>query len=169
MNDFPALPVSKPLWLMTLADLALLLVGFLVLVQATTLDKKALSDGLRDGFGVKQSDPMPVAASAVTGFANGSAVLPNAPGELILWARDVAKDPRVTLRVTGFVDGSAADVDATTRSGAILAADRARTVAAALSGVVAPDRVLIVNNQTAGSRQVVVTLGFAGETPKEAP
>lgn len=167
MTDFPDIPAAKPLWLMTLADLALLLVGFLVLVQATTLDKKALSDGLRDGFGVKNSDPMPVAASAVPGFATGSSTVPAQPTELILWARDVARDPRVTLRVAGYVDGSAADVDAATGSSAILAADRARNVAAAIGDVIAPSRLTIENSQIVGARQVVVTLGFAGEPAKD--
>ena len=36
-------PPARPLWLWTLADLALLLVGFFVLVQAT--DRQALAKG----------------------------------------------------------------------------------------------------------------------------
>ena len=59
MTDFPEPSASRPLWLMTLADLALLLVGFLVLVQATSLDRDALAKVLREGFGVTDA-PMPV-------------------------------------------------------------------------------------------------------------
>ena len=54
MNDafaFPDATAAKPLWLITLADLALLLVGFFVLVQATSLDRAALAKGLRAGPG----------------------------------------------------------------------------------------------------------------------
>ena len=60
-------PPARPLWLWTLADLALLLVGFFVLVQAT--DRQALAKGLREGFGGAvvdsvKPDPIPLAAAA---------------------------------------------------------------------------------------------------------
>lgn len=166
MSDFPEFAPPRPLWLMTLADLALLLVGFLVLVQATNLDRRALADGLREGFGVAPAEPIPLAAIALPGFAAGSAALPGPTGAIVTWAREALRDPRVSLRIAGSSDGSAGDVDAATGSGAVLAADRARAVAAVLARAerIAPDRITI-SNASAGGRQVVVSLGFAGEQP----
>ncbi|MFW2850852.1 flagellar motor protein MotB [Sphingomonas sp. TX0543] len=171
-DEFPARAPARPLWLMTLADLALLLVGFFVLLQANqTLDPHKLADGLREGFGGKAaaapaarpSPPaIPLAANIVAGFAPGSAGLPAAPDALIAWATDVARDPRVALTVTGGTDGTAADVDPDTGSAAVLATDRARAVAAAL-GKIAPGRILVATTNRAGHRQVTVTLAFAGE------
>ena len=43
---YPPSPPTKPLWLMTLADLALLLVGFFVLVQASEQRPRAIADGV---------------------------------------------------------------------------------------------------------------------------
>ncbi|MGH6614793.1 flagellar motor protein MotB [Sphingomonas sp.] len=172
IDDFPEEAPGRPIWLMTLADLALLLVGFFVFVQAAQhLDQKALAKGIREGFGATaiapstpaQAEPMPVAAAAMLNFAPGSAALPASPAGLIAWAREVTRDPRVTLKISGGTDGSAIDVDADTGSGAVLAADRARAVAAALARakIVAPGRMTIVTT-TANRRSVVVTLGFAG-------
>ncbi|MES2754046.1 MAG: flagellar motor protein MotB [Pseudomonadota bacterium] len=166
MSDVFDLPPTRPLWLMTLADLALLLVGFLVLVQATSLDKAALAKGLRAGFDVEPAAPaMPVAAAALSGFASGSSMLPSSPAEVIGWARDAARDPRVRLRVAGSVDGAPGDVDPATGSGALLAADRARAVAAALlaARAIAPERLTIVNTASPGQRRVLVSLAFAGD------
>ncbi len=168
IDDFPETRPAKALWLITLADLALLLVGFLVLVQATTFDKAALARGLRAGFDAELTTPaMPVAAAGMNGFAPGSAILPQAPDAVIAWVRDAARDPRVRFKVVGTVDGSAADVDPVLRSGPLLAADRARAVAAALiaGGAVAPDRITIVNDRQPGRRRVLVTLAFTGENP----
>lgn len=178
ISDFPERTAGRPIWLVTLADLALLLVGFFVLMQANRqLDGKALAAGLRQGFGVAApapadpapTDPMPVAAAAMLNFAPGSSALPTGPAGLVAWAREAVRDPRVALKVTGSVDGSPADVDAATASGAVLAADRARAVAAALA-VVAPGRMTIVNaapspdgHSSTGQRQVIVTLAFAGD------
>jgi len=166
-DEFPTLAQGRPLWLMTLADLALLLVGFFVLLQANQqLDKTAFASGFRAGFGASADkappEPMPVAAAAMLNFAPGSATLPAAPDSLIAWAREAARDPRVTLKVTGSTDGTPADVDPATRSAAVLAADRARAVAAALAAV-APGRLLIVNAAAPSRRSVIVTLAFAGE------
>lgn len=164
--DFPEARPAKPLWLITLADLALLLVGFLVLVQATTLDKAALAKGLRAGFDAEVATPtLPVAAAGMSGFAPGSAVLPQAPDAVVAWASDAARDPRVRFKISGNVDGSSADVDPVLRSGPLLAADRARAVAAALiaAGAVAPERITIVNSRQPGQRRVLVTIAFTGE------
>lgn len=167
-DDFPAVAPGRPLWLITLADLALLLVGFFVLLHASQqIDRKALASGFRAGFGAAPdrglADPLPVAAAGMFNFAPGSARLPAAPDSLVAWAREATRDPRVSLRVAGAVDGSAGDVDPGTGSGALLAADRARAVAAVLVPV-APGRLVIVTVGRPSRRQVVVTLSFTGET-----
>lgn len=168
-DDFPVVAPGRPIWLMTLADLALLLVGFFVLIQATqTLDRKALAKGLREGFGAPAPvvDPIAVASNAVFDFTPGSATMPSAPG-LAGWAREALADPRVTIRVSGSTDGTPADVDRATGSAAILAADRARGVAAALAaaGVRAPGRFIIVNAPGSGRRGVLLTQSFIGDRP----
>ena len=159
-TTYPDTPAGRPIWLVTLADLALLLVGFFVLLQATHTDGGALARGMREGFGVHDAAPLPVAADGIADFAIGSAAIFGAHAGLLAWARDAARDPRVTLTVTGSSDGSAADVDPTTGSGAILAADRARAVAALLAPI-APRRIAIATST--GRRAAIVTLAFAGE------
>ena len=166
-DEFPVAPAGRPLWLITLADLALLLVGFFVLLQANQqLDKKALASGFRAGFGAAADkgvpEPIAVAAAGMFAFAPGSAALPSTPDALIAWAREAARDPRVQLKVTGSTDGSPVDVDADSGSAEVLAADRARVVAAALAPV-APGRLVIVNAARPSRRQVLVTLAFDGE------
>lgn len=158
-EDAPA----RPAWLVTLADLALLLVGFFVFLQANRVDPAKLAAGIRAGFGADQSAPaMPVDLATVTGFAPGSA-LASDDGAALEWARTAARDPRTRLRVTGEVDGSPQDVDPATGSGPILAADRARAVAARLvrAGAVAPGRIAISTGR--GQRRAVLTLGFEGD------
>lgn len=166
LEDFPDDAPARPAWLMTLADLALLLVGFFVFVQAARhLDQKTLAKGIRDGFRDTPSveQPMPVAAAAMSDFAPSSAALPSSPAALVAWAREALRDPRVTLKISGNTDGSSADIDPATGSAALLAADRARAVAAALAPVVPASRMTIVNATGGRNRSVVVTLGFAGE------
>ena len=167
MNDYPDIAPGRPLWLITLADLALLLVGFFVLLQATRhLDRAALAQGLRAGFdNAAPPAPMPVAAAGISDFAPGSATISGATDTLVAWARDAARDPRVTLTVTGSVDGTTADVDPGTRSGTILAADRARAVATVIAAV-APGRITIATIAGPSRRAAMVTLAFTG-TPKE--
>jgi hypothetical protein len=176
-DAYPETPASRPIWLMTLADLGLLLVGFFVFVQASQhLDGKALAQGIRSGFGARsasattRSEPMPVAAAAMLDFAPGSATLPSSPAGLIAWAREVARDPRVVLKVSGGVDGSPGDVDPVTGSGAVLAADRARAVAATLAAahVVPPARLDILGAGRPGHRTVTLTIGFAGDRQDSA-
>lgn len=153
---------TRPIWLTTLADLALLLVGFFVLLQANQVDPDTLAAGFRAGFGIEERAPaMPVDLAAVSGFAPGSAQLPDARAALA-WARSAAGDPRTRLRIIGEVDGTPADVDPVTGSGPILAADRARAVAAMLvaSGAVAPERIAIATAR--GQRRAVLSLGYDG-------
>ena len=91
-----------------------------------------------------------------------AAALPRSTDAITRWASDVARDPRVMLTVTGSVDGSPADVDSTTGSAALLAADRARALAAAIAGATHA-RIAIITSQTPGRRAALVTLAFAGE------
>ncbi|MEG3181761.1 flagellar motor protein MotB [Sphingomonas sp. LT1P40] len=162
---------AKSVWLITLADLALLLVGFFVFMQANrSLDRQALVTGLRSGFGIEEVavPPMAVATARLDGFAAGSAVLPDASG-IIGWARDAARDARTQITITGSTDVNAqtgsADIDPATGSAAILAADRARTVAATLvrSGAVDPRRI-VIRIEPGKRRAVTLSVGFAGDT-----
>lgn len=167
-DEFPISTPARPIWLMTLADLALLLVGFFVLIQAINHDDRAaLARGIRERFGGEvTAAPIPMAAAAMLNFAAGSAALPSDSASIAAWARATLVDPRVALTIAGSTDGSPDDVDAATGSRAVLSADRARGVAAALAQAgVASDRFLIVNADAAsrGRRQVVVTMGFAGD------
>lgn len=169
-DDLPEIAAVRPAWLMTLADLALLLVAFFVFIQANQqLDGGTLARGIRAGFGAPDTGaivppaPMPVTANAVGGFAQGSAELPGPVTALSDWAREALRDPRAMLAVTGMVDGSPQDVDPTTHSAALLAADRARSVASALiTAGIAPDRIAITAAGRSGRRGVSVTTGFAG-------
>lgn len=156
---------ARSVWVITLADLALLLVGFFVLLQANReLDRATLLAGLRAGFGIEEAvvAPMAVATARVEGFAQGSATA-DMSGALA-WARDAARDPRTRITVTGSAAG-AGDVDPATGSAAILAADRARSVAAALvrSGAADPARIAI-RSQPGRRRAVTLSVGFAGDT-----
>lgn len=176
---------SRPLWLITLADLALLLLGFFVFVQATQRQdaptRAALAAGIRDAFGGAAADEeqggpgtaiahagMAVDANIVDGFAAGSAA-PGAIGTLRRWAAEAAADPRTMLLVTGHADGSAADrLDG---SALALASARAAAVAAALEGAIAPERITITAalapeqaRGRAAGRRVIVTIAFAPPT-----
>lgn len=158
-------PAGRPLWLLTLADLMLLLVGFFVFLQANQrIDAGALAEGFRNGFGVhpvQQPAPMPVDIAVVDGFVAGSA-RPFDATQALAWAQGAARDPRTRLRIVGEVDGSAMDVDPVTGSGPILAADRARAIAAELirAGAVSPDRIEIATGS--GHRRALLTLGYDG-------
>lgn len=164
MHEFREIQPARTPWAMTLADLALLLVGFLLLVQVTG-DKGALARSLRQGFGQPDAPAMPVLAIATAEFAPGSATLGAEPA-LVAWARDALRDPRTTLTITGAVDGTPADVEAASHSGAVLAADRARAVAALVGGAVPGARLAITTAVVPGRRAVTVSLAFAGEAPQ---
>ncbi len=155
---------ARPVWLTTLADLGLLLMGFFVFLQATQAEPRLLASGFRAAFDAPAAEPrpaMPVAAAILEGFPPGSAVLPPA-AHVVAWAREAARDPRTRITVTGEAGRDAADRDLATGSAAILAADRARAVAALLvrGGAVAPDRIEIATAD--GRRRAVLTLGYAG-------
>lgn len=161
---------ARSVWLITLADLALLLIGFFVLLQAhREADRAQLFAGLRNGFGVEAPspvDPMAVARARVDGYAPGSADADLATA--IAWARDAARDKRTVITITGST-APTGDVESATGSAAILAADRARAVAAALvaQGAVSPDR-LILRVTPGTSRSVTLSVGFAGDPALQA-
>ncbi|GGB23615.1 hypothetical protein GCM10011380_11680 [Sphingomonas metalli] len=167
-GEFPDIASGRPLWLVTLADLALLMVGFFVLVQAHQADPRQLARSLREGFvDSKPAEPLlAVAANRLDGFAPGSAALPAGADTIAGWAKDQLIDPRVVLTVTGSADAARGDVDPATRSAAILAADRARALAARLAPL-APARVAIAT--TTGPAGVTVTLAFAGDPSRNRP
>ncbi len=179
---FPESRPARPIWLVTLADLALLLVGFFVLVQANQKrDFQALAAGLREGFGVHAAagvmtkplrqpsataDAMPVGAASMADFVVGSSALPQSPASLIQWVRDETADPRLVLKIIGGVDGTPGDVEPVTGSGSVLAADRARAVAVVLANahVIPADRMIIATEAAPGARRsVMLTIAFAGE------
>lgn len=152
----------RPIWLITLADLMLLLVGFFVFLQANpALSARAIADGMREGFGIAREAPMAVDANIVGGFAVGSATVP--ASDVARWAQAALADPRIVVRVIGATDGTTADVDPATHSAAILAADRARAVAAMLARDIPADRLAIETRPGAG-RAVQLHLAFAGQT-----
>lgn len=165
---YPETPAGRPLWLITLADLSLLLVGFFVLLQAQPgLDRKALARGLADGFRagapMPQPEAMPVEAHLLDGFAAGSAQ-PDDTAALTDWARAAARDPRVAFSISGATDGTDADVDPATGSATVLAADRARAAMVAMVAAGVPvTRSSITIAPRSHRRDVVVTLAFVGE------
>ena len=174
---FNAIPRERrPLWLTTLADLGLLLVGFLVLVHATGIDDHGkIAKSIRAAFDAPMPEAtaaaplpaaMPVDIGRIGSFVIGSATpSPAALDSLANWARGAASDPRTEIILSGATDGSSADVDADSGSAAILAADRARAVAAGLiaRGVVAPDQIRFESMTAARMRAVTATIGFRGK------
>lgn len=151
LGDPLARESARTPWLMTLADLALLLLGFLVLVQATG-NREALAKSLRERFGEAQA-AVPVAAAAAD-FAPGSATLGDA-APLVAWAREALADPRVAVTVTGAA--------ASEEGGVLLAADRARAVAAALAAAGLPTGRLRIATTAAPTARAFLTIAFAGE------
>lgn len=169
-DEMPDPAPARPVWLITLADLALLLVGFFVLLQANqTLSPQELAQGIAAGFGAEPPPAMPVASHGVGPFAPGAATLPQDIAPLLGWAKAELRDPRVRLTLTGAADGSPQDVDSASGSATMLAVDRARTVAAALVRGGVPDtRIMLATAARTGPRHVMVTLAFAGEPPMPA-
>lgn len=157
---------ARSAWIITLADLALLLVGFFVLLQANReLDREELLAGLRAGFGVEELviPPMTVANARVEGFAAGDSYADT--DGAIAWAISAARDPRTQITITGST-APGDDVDPITGSSAILAADRARFVAAALieARAIDPQRITLFT-QPGRRRAVTLSVGFAGDAP----
>lgn len=153
---------GRPLWLITLADLSLLLVGFFVFLQATAHKPKqqqaAIEAGIREAFGGDAQARLAVDANVVTGFAPGSAALPRDAAAIAGWARDALGDPRTKLVVTGYADGTPADQ--LEGSALALAGLRADRMAAALHGAVPPDRIRASAAVMPGARRVTLTISY---------
>ena len=152
---------ARPLWLITLADLSLLLVGFFVFLQATAhkaeAQQSAISAGIREAFGGNADVRLAVDANSIVGFAPGSAALPASTSAIAGWARDALADPRTRLIVTGYADGSTADrLDG---SGLALAGLRADRVTAALPGIPA-DRIRTGAVVAPGGRRVTLSISY---------
>lgn len=156
---------ARPIWLITLADLCLLLVGFFVFVQANQLDRRQLADAIRKGFDNAEASepPLPLDRAALRGFAAADAT-PPPMSAMIGWVRQSAVDPRTIVTVTGSTAGGN-DRDPLTGSAPILASDRARAVAAALvrAGAVPRDRIVISTDAEAHGAHVLLSIGFAGD------
>lgn len=162
----PQRPVARTIWIATLADLSLLMVGFFALLQATRpAERPAMVQAIRAGLTDSLAPPaMALEIAAVSPFAAGSALPPPAAMQAaITWARDAARDPRTRIEVIGVTDPEG-DVDPMTGSAPLLAADRARAVATALvrAGAVRPDRITIAATGAPAARGVQLRLAFSG-------
>jgi flagellar motor protein MotB len=157
-----ALPSAKPLWLITLADLSLLLVGFFVFLQATSHkpqpEQEAIQAGIRQAFGGVGAAPLAVEANAITGFNSGSAALPRDRAAIAAWVTDALADQRTRLIVTGYADGSPGD--RANGSAMALAGRRAEAAAAALGGTVSPDRLRLAAAILPGARRVTLVISY---------
>lgn len=144
----------RPLWLVTLADLSLLLVGFFVFVQAMSRQsapsRAAIAAGIRDAFGGDGSVAPPIAVDAnrLDGFAPGSAVLPDIRA-VDAWLGGASRDPRSHVIVTGYADPA---------EGLTLAAARAEAAARALG--IAPARLHLSAATRPGARHVLFSISF---------
>ncbi|HEV2569713.1 flagellar motor protein MotB [Sphingomonas sp.] len=153
---------ARPLWLITLADLSLLLVGFFVFLQATAHKEQkqqdAIQAGIRKAFGGEPEPRLAVDANVVAGFAPGSSELPASAATILTWAREALADPRTRLVVTGYADGSPSD--RIQGSALALAALRADTVARSLGGLVPADRLRVEATAIPGPRRVTLTISY---------
>ena len=158
-------PVARTLWLATLADLALLLVGFFALLQATRpAERPELVQAIRAGLTDAPLPAMAVEMAAVAPFAARSALPPrDSMAAAIAWARGAARDPRTRIELIGATD-TAGDTDPATGSAPLLAADRARAVATALvrAGAVRPDQISVSAAGAPAGRGVQLRLAFSG-------
>jgi flagellar motor protein MotB len=157
-----ALRQARPLWLITLADLSLLLVGFFVFLQATSHksrpERAAIQAGIREAFGGIGETPLAVEANLISGFAPGSAALPRDTAAVAAWARSALADPRTRLIVTGYADGSS--VDRAHGSALVLAGLRAEAAAAALGGAIPSDRLRVGAAVAPGANRVTLSISY---------
>lgn len=143
---------SRPLWLITLADLSLLLVGFFVFLQATGHRPKpqqaAISAGIREAFGGEAEARLAVDANAVS-FTPGSAAAPDLR-TIRTWAGDALADPRTRLVVTGYADP---------REGMALAGARVDAVLGGLNDI-PTDRVRVGASLLPRAHRVTLTISY---------
>lgn len=152
-------PRQSP-WLMTLADLSLLLVGFFVFMQATALKSQpkqaAISAGIREAFGGAADVRLAVEANVISGFAPTSAALPRDADAIVIWARDALADPRTKLIVTGYADPAERGGGSTLA----LAGRRADAVVAAFGDTVPADRILLAAAVMPDARRVTLVISY---------
>ena len=151
---------GRPLWLITLADLSLLLVGFFVFLQATAHKEEkqqdAIQAGIRQAFGGEPEPRIAVDANLIAGFEAGSAELPRGSARVVGWSRDALADPRTRLLVTGYADGSAED----RREGSALALAALRADAVAAMLAIPADRLRVDASVAPGARRVTLTISY---------
>lgn len=160
---------GRPIWLTTLADLALLITGFLVFIQANMRSPARVAAAMQAGFGgTRTPGPLAVASARVSGFAPGSAALPDTRAAAE-WALNGMRDPRVRMTITGEWESAEADRPQKNASGMLLAVARCHAVAARLiaSGAVPADRIDLAIAR--GGRQVTLTLAYAAPPAPGAP
>jgi hypothetical protein len=145
---------ARSRWLTTLADLALLLVGFLAMLhvvdQRGPAERSRLANGLRAQFGGVVLAPVTVDANRIDGFQPGAAATVQDIAPLLDWVRIAARDPRSRLVITGYGDPRES------AEALALAARRAEAVAVTLraSGVVSGNRIDVEARTAAGKGRV---------------
>ena len=153
---------------MTLADLALLLVGFFVLVQAT--DRQALAKGLREGFGGAVADSVqarPDPARRRRGRRSRPARPSRTrPRALIDFAAANLRDPRASLRVSGGTVGAGRCRSGDRQRRPARRRPRARIAAYLIGHGIAADRIIIAAAGT-GRRTALVTVSFTGDRQQD--
>ena len=130
-------------WVMSFADLTLLLLGFFVLLQAQATDKLKMAAGIRGAFGGNGAGTPPQGFAAATLFESGEAILK--PGEVDRFGRIGAaaarKGERIIIASQGH-DGKSARLDswelAAARTTAIARAIRAGGLPESLIEVTIP-------------------------------
>lgn len=102
---------ARSTWLVTLADLALLLLGFLAMLAAAQDDaaRQRLAAAVRTGFVGEERGSVTVESARIAGFAPGSLALPASAAGALDWLALAAADPRTIVVVSGSSDGTAAD------------------------------------------------------------
>lgn len=160
-----ALPRRRARWVMTLADLFMLLVGFFVMLHAAEArhQTSAMTAAVKRALGVKvargQPERVALDANALTGFSAGDAALPAAVWPVAQWLRQAAADPRSRVLVTGHSDDREAD---RSTGGLMVAAARADSVARAIvkTGAVPASRIDLAASAGGADRRVDITISF---------
>lgn len=130
---------ATPRWVLSFADLCLVLLGFFVTLYATGADPARVSASLRDAFGDPAAAGMPQSFAAASLFEPGEAVLRPKARAMLAAAGKRAGKGRISLVSRGTTPGSAR------LDGWELAAARTGAVARGLrAGGVAEDRIGII-------------------------
>lgn len=140
--------ISQQRWVLSFADLIMLLLAFFVLVQAQTSDRLKMAAGIRGAFGGNADEAAIIGYAATTLFEPGEAILKDDARTRFarLGAEARAHADRVVVSAQGRDDGSAR-LDSWE-----LAAARTAAVGRAIrAGGVADDRIEIVIPPMRGS------------------